>query len=65
MINFSVTIKSAEAYLSDFPIQKEEVDTVIRLPTFTKCYKVTTAVKINLIAVDDDRSPAGKVHLFL
>jgi hypothetical protein len=64
MNNFTVSNNSVEDYfLNDFPIQKEEVDQVTGRPTFTKNYKVITAVETNLIAIYDVRSQVGKLRL--
>ena len=63
-MNFQPSIKTVEDYINEFPIQKEEVEAVHGRPTFTKCHRVIEAVKTNLIAIDDVRSPVvGKLHL--
>jgi hypothetical protein len=46
-MQYKTTPKTVEEYLTAFPIQMEDVDTVIGRPTFTKANKVMVALKTN------------------
>jgi hypothetical protein len=61
-MQYQITTKTVEEYLSTFPIKMEEVDRVIGRPTFTKVNQVTVALKTNCIAMEDPRSRVGRLH---
>ena len=61
-MQYHVATKTVEEYLIAFPIQMEEVDKIIGIPTFAATNKVITALKTNCIAMDDERSGLGKLH---
>jgi hypothetical protein len=54
-MQYQITTKTAEEYLTAFPIQTGEVDKVIGRPTFTKANKMMVALKTNCIALEDAR----------
>jgi hypothetical protein len=58
-MQYQKTPKTVEEYLTSFPIQMEEVDTVIGRP------KVMVALKTNCIAMEDTRSNLGKLHCIM
>jgi hypothetical protein len=62
-MQYQITTKTVEEYLTSFPIKIEEVD--IRRPTFTKANKVMVALKTNCIAMEDTRSNLGKLHCIM
>jgi hypothetical protein len=64
-MQYQTTPKTVEEYLTAFPIQMEEVDTVFGRPTFTKANKVMVALKTNCIAMEDTRSNLGKLHCII
>jgi hypothetical protein len=64
-MQYQTTPKTVEEYLTAFPIQMEEVNTVIGRPTFTKANKVMVALKTNYIAMEDTRSNLGKLHCIM
>jgi hypothetical protein len=64
-MQYQITIKTTEEYITAFPIQTGEVDKVIGRPTFTKANKVMLALKTNCIAMEDARSNLGKLHCII
>jgi hypothetical protein len=61
-MQYQITTKTVEEYLSAFPIKMEEVDKVICRATFAKVDRVTVALKTNCIAVEDARPRVGRLH---
>jgi hypothetical protein len=64
-MQYQTTPKTVEEYLTAFPIQMEDVDTVIGRPTFTKANKVMVALKTNCIAMEDTISNLGKLYCIM
>jgi hypothetical protein len=64
-MQYQITTKTVEEYLTSFPIQMEEVNKVIGRPTFTKANKVMVALKANCIVMEDTRSNLGKSHCIM
>jgi hypothetical protein len=64
-MQYQITTKTVEEYLSAFPIKMEEVDKVIGRPLFTKVNRVTVALKTNCIVMEDDKSRVGRLHYII
>ena len=65
MSSWIYNVPTVEEYMEKFPVKPEEVKPVVGLPTFVASLAVTTAIKTNCIAMDDDRSNLGKLHCIM
>jgi hypothetical protein len=61
-MQYQITTKTVEEYLTAFPIKMEEVNKVLGRPNFTKVNRVTVTLKTNCIAMEDPRSMVGRIH---